>query len=472
MELFNRGGFGSPFQGRKSSWFSFGAERQDIIAPYMNMYDKSRLYSMITADIDRYCSQGNEYIKKAAAALGKTDEQIVTLIKQAVPAHLVADINSMFYHKSNQQEFCKIDGTNKPKLDLLTSINDARSKTVTNNNYFNSNLFAKEITAGVVKSIVEALTGEEIEDLANGMNNSGDGDSDVEIDPNSPFGKAIQKLLDAKDSNGNSKLDENVRLAKGRAFRKINDLKDSGIDTNDLEEKYGKDASKMIGDIDKIRSEAQQVSFNKAALKPIIHNIIDKSTNFFSRRYTTKEISIFDAENFDTFDGLENLHPIFKQAMLEEVVTKENRYYGKMRVYVDVSGSMDSNINCDGQQVPAIVFAKALLLELHSQHLITKIVPFGSNLKTPLDPVTGIDILFLNAYCGTDLSKVVEDCEKSQENALIITDGCDTISKNSPYSFFIGTPGASFDLKNGAEIMRENGQVWTFNEDGTNVVKC
>lgn len=276
----------------------------------------------------------------------------------------------------------------------------------------------------------------------------------------------FEQLINQIDKQLQSHLD----AAKAKAFKKISEIEQLGINIKDIEERGGGSAINMIGELEEIMEKAKQVNVKSKGLKSILEKIIDKSLSYFSKSYKSNELSIFDSDNIDEIDGIENFHPKLKRLHLEDVVTRENKYKGRINVYVDVSGSMSSNCCFDGQKMDTMLFAKSLILKLMEMNMVNVIIPFGSELKKPIDPPNIIDVLLLNAHCGTDIDEVVRDCERRMENGLVITDCQDRINYGSEYCFILGTPGARFSLiGNGAQEMRNNKQLWLFNTDGDDI---
>lgn len=288
--------------------------------------------------------------------------------------------------------------------------------------------------------------------------------------PGSLDGQYVKTGFEALMDKVKHRLQAEIDAAKMSAFSKISDLEKYGVNLAEIESRGGNIAN-LVRNIDRVRKEAQGLTFNDKKLRSVIDRILDKSFSYFSSKCTSHEVSIFESDTFDEFDGLEFLHPVLRNVKLDEVVTRENRYHGKLNIYVDVSGSMDGHVRIGDATVPAILFAKALCIRLYEMGIANVIIPFGNDLKTPIDPPNMLDILLLTAHCGTSINKVVIDCERRGENAIVVTDCEDQISYNSSHCFILGTPGACFSLDGPGYELRDNSQLWIFNDKGDDIIQ-
>lgn len=498
---------------RKRNFWSFERSRQEMVSPYMLSYDASRLYDVVKKG----------FRKVAVAFTGTTDERagkIAEMLDKCIPSHLVQDIYSLYFNKSEDQEFCIVDDTNRGKFDLLQSVNDSSIKIITNHSSILSTLFTGEIAMGIARSILAALSAKDMADMGTMMGNSkaeknnddesNDGNqsgtqesedqgnntgADQPEDSKENDGKGTEqgdkeKGKDKKGSEGSSgkkttkkpvttpfekvvkkmadEISKHVGEAKSNAFNKIAELESMGFEIGKMAGS-SEEATKMLLSIDKIKQQISTIHTKSKSLKPIIDKIVDTSRSYFSSKYKIQEVSIFEADEFDDLDGLEFLNPVMKNVMLEDVITREAKYYGKMNVYIDISPSMDSDIRINGVAIPTLVFAKAIAIRLLDMNIVNRVIPFNSNVKPAIDNPNALNILLLDTTGGTCINNVVRDCEKRMENALIITDCQDEITLSSPHCFILGTPGARFNLFGLGVGLRD--QLWFFNGKGTDIVK-
>lgn len=279
---------------------------------------------------------------------------------------------------------------------------------------------------------------------------------------NTEFENLVSKMIDS------SEFLKDLQTAKGNAFKRIEEYEKLGIGASKLT--ISQHDLDFADDLDSVKNQLSQIRMNEKGIKSVCEKIIDTSMSHFSRKSKLTEISVFESDIFDEFEGLEFLNPAFRGTKLEEVVTREELYYGRVNIYVDVSGSMDSGIKISGCDTSHMMFAKALILKMMGMGLVNKVIPFGNNIKTVINDPTLLDVMKLMPHCGTNLDRVVQHADENRQNSLIITDGCDNISIHSPNVFFLGTPGAFFRLRTEeSKKLLLHDQLWVFDGAGEDV---
>lgn len=296
--------------------------------------------------------------------------------------------------------------------------------------------------------------------------NSNQGDSSSNTGSGSTvFEEIVSKVIASRV------FTEELSHAKRRAFEKISKFEQSGMTTKELQDLEGKDSFDMISKMDIIKEQITSINDNLPKIRTVIESIVDKSTSYFSSKYKTDDISIFDSDTIDELDGVEYFHPKLRKTHLQEVITREHKYKGKLNVYIDVSSSMNGHCNFGDTRISKLLFAKALVIKMMELDLVDKVIPFGSYLRAPFDPPNPVTISLMGAKCGTNINLVIEDCEAKQENGIVVTDCEDYITAYSDKCFILGTSDARFRLNDAANNFHNNNQLWAFNPSGKEVLE-
>lgn len=278
------------------------------------------------------------------------------------------------------------------------------------------------------------------------------------------FEEIVSKIVDSSDFR------DVLSEAKKRAFTKISNFEKSGMTTKELQDISGSEPLEMLGKMDLIRDQISSINSNLPKIRSVIENILDKSTSYFSSKYKSNDLSIMDSDTIDELDGVEYFHPKLRKTHLDEVITREHKYKGKLNVYIDVSSSMNQHCNFGSTKIPKLLFAKALVIKMMDLDLVDKVIPFGSYLREPFDPPNPVTISLMTAQCGTNINLVIADCEARQENGVVVTDCEDNITAYSDKCFILGTSDARFRLDDDANNFHNNNQLWAFNPTGDDIL--
>lgn len=278
------------------------------------------------------------------------------------------------------------------------------------------------------------------------------------------FEEIVSKIVDSQE------FEDALSNAKKRAFVKISNFENSGMTTKELQEVSGNKSLDMIAQMDLIKDQISSINSNLPKIRSVIENILDKSTSYFSSKYKSNDLSIMDSDTIDELDGVEYFHPKLRKTHLDEVITREHKYKGKLNVYIDVSSSMNQHCNFGSTKIPKLLFAKALVIKMMDLDLVDKVIPFGSYLREPFDPPNPVTISLMTAQCGTNINLVIADCEARQENGVVVTDCEDNITAYSDKCFILGTSDARFRLDDDANNFHNNNQLWAFNPTGDDIL--
>ena len=138
-------------------------KKREIVQPYLHPID-SRIV--------------NEQVEKAVKAkLSNIDPKIAENYNKFLPSHLVNDLYSLYYNKSDKMRFEGLDATNKVKFDIIDSINNSLIKIVTNGSHISSYVYTEEIGKFLYKKFME-LPPEQQQKLQDALNNCNQGGGD------------------------------------------------------------------------------------------------------------------------------------------------------------------------------------------------------------------------------------------------------------------------------------------------------
>lgn len=307
--------------------------------------------------------------------------------------------------------------------------------------------------------------------------NAGKGDSDQKENTNSDLENMLKKFLEKPDTFSNDMYETAMNQAKNTSEKIEKTMSKEELDElwDDLAYDVKNKAHQLDDNyISQIHNELMSIDINGDVLKPRLKKILDKSFSYFSG----KEESIYDEflnnPNIDSILDFEFLHPKLRKFALEDIQVKDTRKIGKINVYVDVSGSMNSSSNIKDTKLSRLQFAQALLIRLKKMDVINEFYTFNNKVKKNESEL--INIIKISSGGGTSLQTVVTDIIRRDVNALVITDADDHFSIYSDKAFFIGVPGSNFRhcqtyarkeyVQNKQLIYFDGDNVYNINEDG------
>lgn len=158
--------------------------------------------------------------------------------------------------------------------------------------------------------------------------------------------------------------------------------------------------------------------FNKKSnFKKLIDKTLYSITNAFIPSKRQIEESIFDSESFDgLIDYSYLIDPLDKLA--HELKTRDYHKSMKFDIYIDMSGSMTSNIN----NISYDSFSKQCFYKLMKNNLIEKLYIFENDVYSCLPK----DYLFMKASGGTRIDSVYKNIIKNNRPSIILTDADDS----------------------------------------------
>jgi len=270
-----------------------------------------------------------------------------------------------------------------------------------------------------------------------GSNKSGHGDDDIDQ----------QKVDDALNN-----LDTLLQKAQKDASDKMKDIEDK-LGKKALQDLSNNDPD-FLDNYENIKNVLKQVSINKESIEKVLKKILNKSENYFSKKHHTIEESLFDCEACEDLYGLEYLAPMFKNAELMNIVNEKKVYTGKIDLYLDCSYSMNDREEFDGKSIRMCDLVKGIALVLYKMGMIENLYFFDDDLYH-VKNVNEMTILAFDKTGGTNFSKVVQQIIQNQENAVVITDGCDNVDKYVKEAFWIGIGKYANFQNNGFDTYRK-----------------
>ena len=439
----------------------FGLLRKDnhVIMPGVTSYEEIRLKGV------------KEYVKKV-------NEQECTL-----PQEMINDIYSMYVNSEVKRR--PKDKSNTIRHKVLNKVYNSLTKVVTEDSPLYTQILTREL-ALVLQKIEDELKEEQEK---RGMDKNGfseNMDNDSEENKNNE-----ENSEDSKDSSQSSKSGNSSRQSYEDAIDNLLNKHDNNIKKalddadekiKDLENKLGKEAMKdlsksdpdFLEKIDELKNALSNVSFNKSSIKKVLEKILNESMNYFSQKFSRIEESIFDCEECEDLFGLENLHPVFKNAKLFDVSNESRIYKGKIDLYLDCSGSMNYKEKFEGNYLRMIDLVKGIAMTLYRMGMIENLYFFDHELYE-IKNINEISILSFSQSGGTDFNKVVKNIKEKGNNSVIITDGEDSCNYYDKRAFWIGVGGTRFSSYYGSKTFntyKKSKQCVTYNSANSNFEYC
>jgi vacuolar-type H+-ATPase subunit E/Vma4 len=402
---------------------------------------------------------------------------------------LINDVYSLYVNDGIKRR--PSNGDNEIRHKVLDKVYDSLTKIVTVDSPLYTQILTRELALAL--QIVDDEIEDEKQKQGVGSGDEGDGegkgldssmgsdgeDGDDSDDKGNDHDSGTKASKDSRSSNRKS-LEEIVDKALDNSSDKIEEAKnnaDSKI--KELESQLGKEAMKdlmnndpeFLEKIEHLKSALRNVSINKESIRKVMDKILNESMNYFSSKFKRVEESLFDSEELEDLFGLEFLHPIFKNAELMSAGNETRIYKGKMDLYLDCSGSMDSHSTFEGHNLRMIDLAKGIAMVLYRMNLIENLYFFDGGLYK-IDNVNEITILSFSESGGTNFNKVVNKIKENGNNSVIITDGYDGCKEYTKQAFWIGIGGTTFSRNDKFKDYRENNQCVSYNPSSSKFDYC
>ncbi len=246
-------------------------------------------------------------------------------------------------------------------------------------------------------------------------------------------------LKDMVDNLNSKKSQKELENAFKEAEKKLDNLKNVGVDVDNDEEMPEEEKREIIANLnnlDSIRRSLSSLNTSKDKILKAVQKILNGTTNYFSQKCITKDVELFEADQLLDISGIEYLHPFFMKSRLFDLSVVERKYIGKFDLYVDCSGSMSSGCGGDLDRVARIDLAKSLAMQMKELGILGDLYEFEDRPKKIL--TTDMSILMMAARGGTNIEYVLQNILKSGNNAVVLSDGESHVSTYTHKAFFIG----------------------------------
>jgi len=321
---------------------------------------------------------------------------------------------------------------------LLSKMDNWLLKTITNSRL----LYSVLTTIAICKkfnSVLQKFSGDiknsgwelkdfvnNVEGIWNSIKSSFDKESIVPYycggDDEDTTGEYIKMLtLDLK-----SKLEKSVQSGIRQAKKDIDNYR----------EFMGNSAGESSAELDYMEvyldpSITKAVAVSGKAINKFVDKVIDSSTESLGGVPKIYQENIFEAEEIDEIEGIENLvHP----ALYNDLFVKTTKYHMNFDVYLDDSGSMNGNTYVgNGKPIKTRLLVRFIALKLQKLGMLRDIYIFDSNLKK----VPFADLLTARLGGGTDFTQLIENIQKTGRPGIIITDGHANMNTHSEKAYMI-----------------------------------
>jgi hypothetical protein len=428
-------------------------KKADLIKPHLHYIDESRLSTIVDSYVkdpekikEFYKKMSKRAVFQAIDPDKKPDEQAffkkVAETYSKFPSHIKNDIFKMYYNKMNKLQFEERTDANYTKYKFLENANNPVGKIMTENSNLKSSIFTRNVIAYYTMQLttMEYIDPNAAKDIMDGL--KGDGEfngNDIDAALEETLGnKQAKKDLDAAidDAQNTCKsMDENISDdIQEEIFENIKE--NGGISPGKLGPEY----------LDQVVANISRISLSLGSLKEKIKKLMDKSTNYFSAKKETIQEDLFNSDNLGGLDEYIFLHPQLRKFMIEDVMIKDTKSVGKIDIYIDISGSMNSNcgiIDKNGNHINKLDFCKAFAVKLQELGMLNQIYVFNDKVRELKTDIFSIACLGVSG--GTDIDKAVDKIIKNGVNALVITDAEDNCNTYTDKAFFIGVQGSRFN---------------------------
>lgn len=456
-------------------------KKPDLVKPYLHYIDEARLDSIVDHHMKDSKTVGDSYARFAKT----TDFKKIDPNQQPnsnafyakfrenyrkFPKHMAKDIFKMYYNPIDKLSFEERDEKNHSKFKFLERANNPVGKIMSESSNLKSAIYTRNVMAYFVArmTMLEYTDPQAAEDLKKSMSGGG---SDFD---NDAVDKAMKDMMDNKQ--GKDMLEKAMQEAQDLC-KQIDGAMDEEIQEQMFENsnKPGEEstAGKLGPDyLQYVTAQLENISLSMGALKEKIKKLLDKSTSYFSANEKTQYEDLFNSDNMAGLEDYELLHPKLRKIFAEDLQVKSTKKVGKIDVYVDISGSMDSGCgmeNTKGNSISKLDFCKSFVAKLKSMDMLNEVYVFNDRVRKYKNDILSISML--TTAGGTNIDRAVESVVKNGVNALVITDAEDGCSIYSEKAFFIGIKGARFNHFNTDTIEQysDKDQVVIF--EGDNIFK-
>ena len=430
-------------------------KKPDIVKPHLHYIDEDRLESIVDFHLKSKTEVDKEFLKFAKTGVYKklkddTKPDSHKFFNQfqenykKFPRHIAKDIFKMFYNKMEKLEFEERSEKNASKFKLLEKANNPVGKIMSEYSSLKSSIFTRNILGYFIARLtaldfIDADSSKKIkQSLESGSDfNNEQAENAFNDMLNSPEGKKMMDEAINEAMDVCKKIDESIPLdVQEQMFENSNKSNNGSFSAGKISPDYLK----------QVAAHLESVNLSMSGLKDKIKKLLDKSVSYFSAKKETKYEDLFNSDDVAGIEDFVLLHPQLRKMFTEDVMIKETKSVGKIDVYIDISGSMDSGCgskNSKGQSISKLEFSKALTSKLKKMDMLNEVYVFNTSVKKIPNDI--ISISMIGSSGGTNINAVIRSIENNEVNALVITDAEDTCGIYSDKAFFIGVKGSRFN---------------------------
>lgn len=430
-------------------------KKPDLVKPHMHWLDEDK----IDAIMDAYATDGRiiteefnkfaktaDYNKKIPNDKKPDLEAFYQKFQEnydKFPKHIIKDIFKMYNNPMEKLEFEERTDANNTKFKFLENANNPVAKIMSQGSNLKSAIFARNILANYIMrmTMLDYVDPDASENIKNGLNGASDFDS-------KDADKAVDDMCNSTQAK--KSMEEAIKQAT-ELCKDLNDAIDEDVQDQmfDNATEHGENCS--AGNISpnyikQVTARLENIKLSMGSVKEKLKKLLDKSVSYFSSRQQTTYDDLFNSDNVAGLEDYELLHPKLRKIFAEDLQVKETKSIGKIDVYIDISGSMDSGCgikNAEGNSISRLDFCKSMVVKLSQMDMLNDVYVFNNHVKKyKKDPVS---ISMLDTSGGTVINAAVRSVEKNGVNAIIITDAEDSCNTYSEKAFFIGLEGANFN---------------------------
>jgi len=424
-------------------------KKKDLIKPYLHYLDDKSLNTIVKTYINDV-EISNDYLKNSKIPVKFNPNEFhkkVGDVYRSFPDNLEKDVFKMFYNKIDNIEFEDRTDRNKVQYKFIEKSNNPVSKIMSETSNLKSAIFTREIISQYAMKLayLSFTDKEEFEKTMNDLK----GDTD---NPNSQqtIENNFNKMIDS--TGGQQTIDQALKRASDLC-KKLDDSM-----PEETQEKIFDDINKdksivsagnlTANRLNHIVDNILSIKMSVDGIKNVLKKLLDRSVNQFSAKPKPIYEDLFNSDNISNLDDYLALHPKLRKFMAEDILIKDNKYQGKINIYIDTSGSMGDSSGITNPKnkhgISKIEFAKSFVAEMMNQNLLNNIYLFDSTVRS-LKPDL-ISLSMVTPGGGTRIDCVIDHINRvSKCNSIVLTDAEDHCTIYDDRAFFIGIKGARFN---------------------------
>jgi hypothetical protein len=172
----------------------------------------------------------------------------------------------------------------------------------------------------------------------------------------------------------------------------------------------------------------KNMKIDKSSLNSFVKHIVNRASQTVGGKCETIDESIFDAEDIDEIKNIENfLH----EALFDDLVVEDKKYYLNFDLYIDDSGSMSEKAGFKDSNVTLRSLSRMFAFKLDRLNLVKDIYLFAHS--NCMEKISKEELFTKIIDGGTDIQQCIENAKKTNRPAIIVTDGWDHFNMEKDY---------------------------------------